>query len=693
MNGRPPLSHRAKMALGGLSMLVSFGTVAGATPAAAQLGEVPIIEAGREDEIVALFAPYTLTGEVAAGYRLMNVRAPATHIVCELIGPSGEPATLRLDHPDHADEPDSRTASFAVTREADGASGQRALDALFAAVEVNDRGHFFRRRARPPPATLDRAVERIGPFGSAADGTFLCLVGLVFFVVLLVRELRQGSRWVSFALFFVTVAGAAFRLTLAPRTVLGAWPFSRTAILTQLIWDGPGLSAILRETGSEVGFFDLVTTVSLAFALVTPPAVFLHARKLLEDERAAVLSAAIIAFLPMHIRFSYSGVAFIPSIALSSFTFVLVHTSLKDASRAVRVAALVSLPLVAGLMFVTRPLNQLFLPLLLWTTLYLCRRTAPMSRRVVVSALVTLVGVLSFVWVVRPLYENQIADGATINTVISGVAALFSPTTNTLLHPWITPTGILLVACVGAWLTLRGERNVRERGVFLLGWLVVFFIAHAYVLPRSIFMQARYHLHIVVPFAMLAALGASHLYVRRRAIFWVFAIYLSVSPFVHASAIGRMLNDQNEYAFVRRAAETIPTPCTILEYTGEGTGDVDVRFDRVGATFDGRAERRRFAAIPIGARRGGPSPISDEALAVLETPPACLFYYEGLFCHGRKELEEPLAPACAAMHHAARLEEVAATRFPHRIYDENLAEGIADERREPIVLYLYRVLP
>jgi hypothetical protein len=45
------------------------------------------------------------------------------------------------------------------------------------------------------------------------------------------------------------------------------------------------------------------------------------------------------------------------------------------------------------------------------------------------------------------------------------------------------------------------------------------------------------------------------------------------------------------------------------------------------------------------------------------------------------------------MHHAARLEEVAATRFPHRIYDENLAEGIADERREPIVLYLYRVLP
>jgi hypothetical protein len=191
---------------------------------------------------------------------------------------------------------------------------------------------------------------------------------------------------------------------------------------------------------------------------------------------------------------------------------------------------------------------------------------------------------------------------------------------------------------------------------------------------------------------MLGSLAAVQLYVRHRAGFWAVAIYAALSPIIHSNFIGSNLNDQHEYAFVRRTAELIPSGCTVLEFTGDSTALVDVRFDRAGAVLDGRTERRRFRAIPIGAPRGGASPLSQQTLTILQTPPACLYYYEGLFCHGRKERSEALAPACTEMHHAARLQEVARTRFPHQMYDDNLAQGIPEDQTEPIALRLYRVL-
>jgi len=676
-----------------ISMLLSFWVAFGAASAAAQSEEVPVIEAGREAEVLDLFSPYTLTGDVSDGYRLMNVRVEPTHIVCELVGPDGATASVRLDHPDHAEGPDGETASFAVRREATTDAGRSATDAIFFAVRDNDEGHFYRRHARPPTPTLERAVERLGSIGAwIRDGTLMCLVGFLFFVVLLVRELGRGSGVVAFALVAVTLLGAILRLLISPETMLGAWPFSRTTSLMRLVWEGPGLSGLLEATGAEVPFFDLVTSVNLIFAIFTPPAVYLHAKKLLEDERAAAVAAAVVALLPIHLRFSHSEVAFIASLALSSFTFALVHTALKDESARYRIAALVVLPLVAGLMFITRPLNQIFLPLLLWTALYLARR-APLSRRVFVASLLTAVGVLSFVFEIQPLYESQIVEGASLSTLWDGVWSFFLPKHNTLLHPWITPPGLLALVLAGAWWSTRTAGRLREQGTFLAAWLLLFYVAHAYVLPQSLAMQARYHLHLVVPFAMLAALAASRLYVRRRALFWIGAAYVAASPLIHADFIRDVaFDDQNEYAFVRSAAEAVEPACTVLEYTGEGPFDVDVRFDRAGALLDGRVERRLFASIAIGPAPGSTSPLSERALEILESPPPCLYYYEGLFCYGRKERDEPLARACAAMHRVARLRELQAQRFTHRVYDGNLAVGMEDDRREPITLTLYRVV-
>ncbi len=673
-------------------MLAALWAALGVAPAAAQFDEVPVIEAGREDEVRALFAPYTLTGEVTAGFRLMNVRIEATYIDCELVGPGDETASVRLEHPDYAEAPDGETASFAVRREASSEAGRRAADAVYAAIRDNDPGGFHRRRAQLPLPSVAQPIERLLANGWAIDGMVLCLLGLALFLVLLGRELAKGSRTALYGVIGLTALGVLLRLTLSPATMLGAWPFSRMTTLMRLIWNGPGLAAALDQAEAQAYYFDVAIGVDLLFAIATPAAVFLHAKKLIDSERTALFAAVIVAVLPVHLRFSQSEVAFIPSLALSSFTFALVHVALKDESARFRVAATVALPLVAGLMFVTRPLNQIFLPLLLWTALYLSRRTVRLRPRLLVSALLVAIGVTTFVLEVQPRYSNEIVGGLTFATVTNGIRSFFSPLQNTLLHPWITPPVLSLLAVVGAWVTVRGPRPEREKGIFLVAWLVLFYVAHAYVTPRSIAMQARYHLHLVVPFVLLAALGFARLHARRRALFWAGAVYLLATPFLHLSFIRDVaFDDQREYAFVRDVAEQIPESCTVLEYTGEGAGEVDLRFDRAGAILDGRTERRRFVPLSIGAEAGAPDVLREEARALLETPPPCLYYYEGLFCFARKNPDEPIAAACEAVRRGAALDEVATTRFTPRIYDGNLAGNLGD-RSEPITLTLFRVL-
>jgi len=116
-----------------------------------------VIEAGREKEIVALFAPVPLGKELVPGWRLMNIRAQQTYIEVELVGP-GRSAFVRLDHPDAAKQAKERTPSFAVTRGDNAEQGDGAVAAtkLIELLKQNDRGTFWRTRATTPggdPAT------------------------------------------------------------------------------------------------------------------------------------------------------------------------------------------------------------------------------------------------------------------------------------------------------------------------------------------------------------------------------------------------------------------------------------------------------------------------------------------------------------------------------------------------------------
>ena len=110
-----------------------------------------VIEAGREREIVALFAPVALGKELVPGWRLMNIRAQQTYIEVELVG-AERSAFVRLDHPDSAKEARERTPSFAVTRgdNAREGDGAHAATKLIELLKQNDRGTFWRTRASAP---------------------------------------------------------------------------------------------------------------------------------------------------------------------------------------------------------------------------------------------------------------------------------------------------------------------------------------------------------------------------------------------------------------------------------------------------------------------------------------------------------------------------------------------------------------
>ena len=647
-----------------------------------------IIEAGREQEVLSLFAPYTLGGEVSAGHRLMNVRIEAREIVCVVEGPTERSATLHLASPEVIPAPDRTSASFAMRLDAQGEPSRAALLLLADAVRQNDPGGFFHV---PTPGAPRAANPRTSPSGNQRfDGALLALFAAALLLALVLRQLRTDGARFGWALLAVVVVGAVLRIGLSPHTVLGAWPFRRTSVLMEMVLEGPTLALSSLALG-PLYYFDVVTFMTLLFAILTPVAIYGHARLLLGDAKVAIVAAGLVAALPEHIRFSFSEVAFIPSIALSSSTFYLVHVALKDPSRRWASAALVAIPFVATGMFVARPLNQIFLPLLWITALYLARRDASLARRLAMSALLTLVATVTTVLHFLPSYAEQTREGLSLAVVGKGVVALFSIDHDTLINPWITPPLLLLAAIAGAvWRYRAGDR---DKIAFLVGWLLVFFIAHAYVLPPTVAMQARYHLHLVVPFVFLASLGVVEVLARWPR--WGIALcaYALLSPLFHMSFIRDVAyDDMREYEFVMAAKERIAEGCTVLEFVGAGEEVDGARFVRVGERHEGFSRVHRFEVVSIGAPPDADDPLRPEVRALLASPPECLYYYEGLLCWSAKDRSEPLAPACQAMRESGRLEPISREAFAPRVYDDRFARGYSPDL-ESIRLSLHRLRP
>lgn len=104
-----------------------------------------VIESGREEEVLALFAPHRMGEPVARGHRMGSVRIQRERIVVELVPTAGEPFDALVLR-SAADAPKgARThGSFWLERsEGLSADARAAVQALEAAVRANDPGGLF----------------------------------------------------------------------------------------------------------------------------------------------------------------------------------------------------------------------------------------------------------------------------------------------------------------------------------------------------------------------------------------------------------------------------------------------------------------------------------------------------------------------------------------------------------------------
>ncbi len=625
----------------------------GATRASAQ---AHAIGPGNEARVLSLFAPYTLGGEVSGGYALWGVAIERTRVTITLRAPDAREATLALQHPDDTLGGDARTRSFAVVYGAEpGAEAMAARRALAAAVARNDQGGFWEETAR---TTTERS-------GYLHDG-LLQIAALALLALFLAARLVAGEpRWLAAGLAGTVIAGALVRLALSPQTFLGAWPWSRLYPHARAVAEGPWLSAIAEHAGRTVYLTDVMLWTSFAYAVLMPIALFAHATYLLRDARAGLAAAFAVAFLPQHIRFSISEDGFVGSLLLTSLAFALIHGSsarprarrpLAAAARAPR-GALPGLSAAAA----QHPLH---------------RRVRRGDRR---AARVTSAPRLRRARRARRRARRgrrrarRASSRSTSSTVeqlaplewfVSVFRVLLTPRLLVLTDPTSTPPALLVLAVIGAVLAWRaGERRLVA---YLLGWMLLFVVAHAVVVQES--MQARYHMHLVVPFLLLGALAVPRVAVRHRRWLALAAVSIAAAPWLHQAFIHDVdYTEQREYAFVRRARDLVPEGCTVLEYTGGRHDGNELRFSRIGqrARPDGAQRFRAIGVFPDG-RTADRQPALD---ALLADPPRCLYLYEGLACSAWRAPGEDYAAGCLTLRARLRATPVREGSAPVRLYD------------------------
>ena len=512
------------------------------------------------------------------------------------------------------------------------------------------------------------------------DGVTMLTFVTGVLAVLTVRRLRGGPPRTAWFLFGILAAGAVLRVFLSEPTLMTAWPYTRFHAPAAAVYQGPLLSFLTSLTGAAVSMAAVLHGTTLVLGILGPWAVFLHAHHLTGDDRAALAAAAILAVLPAHIRFSASDVVFIPSIVFSALALVFTHMALYDPSPRWRVAALLVLPLALRYLVVMRPLNLVFLLVMGGVVFWLRPGAAPLRRRwlvAVVGLAPALLAVAAFFTGME--YWNNVDEGLSLHTLWRSLEQLVDPVHNTLVNPWITPPLFGLAAFVGSCFLIRKRWRL---GVFLLAWLGGFFLLHSYVVPLRAAMTARYHLHLTVPFVILAGAGVSFL--LRWNPRW--SVPLLVVGIASAGLNLGFIRDveftvMEEYSFVRKVAHEIPDGCWVIEPLDMDLVPSESRFGRATEELSRGQTGRRVNLIFVDPRdpehlqilardRGDDVEEYDRAL-LLEDPPACVYFYQGFKCWDSCEPGEKMAPGCEPPDLGAVPEIVAVETHFFRFYDDN----------------------
>lgn len=597
-------------------------------------------------------------------------------------------------------------------------------DAVLARVSAGENRLNWQIRGAPPPrpgepSTARASPPRVNPFASLSPREVftrepsLALFGALILLLAFTRRLlRDGPSRVAWTLVAITLAGLALRLGLSVDAPMNAHSFSRKIPLADELYRGP-LLAWISARGHDIAFTDVQSWSNLALAVAMPVAFFAHARLLLGDARAALVAAAIMAFLPMHIRFSRSDVTFIASLIASSSTFVALYGSLTDPSRAWRLGCAAMIPVMSLATYSARPENMVFVLLDLGAIGLYFRAGLPRARLALAAALIVSTAAYSASTDLLVNHRQNVANGLSFETLRLAATIFADARYNTLINPWMTPPPLPVLAVVGAVTLWREGR--RNRAVFLVAWLATFFVVHSFIRPSSVAMQARYHLHLVSPFALLAAAATPRVASLPRAAAGALLAWLALSPFFHRGFIRDTdYTEMREYAFLRRVRGRIEPSCTVLEFgpaveLPRPAHYLALRSERMNMLLRGGAviEPRslQIGVIPSDNRSAEASDafaLTDDFVA---RPPSCLYYYESAACTTHRPAPGALARPCEEVRRRFALTPIAEERHRLRPYDDVIVRRVmtAPDGRvtvrsvmtgdTPVHLGLYRLNP
>lgn len=646
-------------------MLVSFEALAGPH----------VLRAGREKDVLALFAPFSLGSSVEGGWKLWSVSIEAKQIVVGLRESNGREERFTLVHPEDAPDVPEHSQSFALVRSSSrNPSSDKAVGVLFETMGKHDTGGFWeapvqdQRKTSEPTNVAARTPT--GPKAGIAISKFaidgILGIGLIWTlgILLAARLLKEAPRWMRVALPAIVVLGIIVRLEFAPPALLGAWPWSRVWPNVRAVFEGPGLAALSTKYGQTFYLTDVMGWTNFAYAAAMPLVLFSHATYLLRDPRAGIAASFVLAFLPQHIRFSRCEDAFVPSLVLTSLAFALIHAWLRDPSKIVRALVLVAMPFVLYPGYLLRPLNMIFVGVYLAAITLLHPETAPMKRRIVglvVAGGVGIAALPSFVTTNEAAVSNALGDMGWLGRTLM---VMFTPHLFVLTDLNVTPLVLCVLALIGGVFAWRqGEKRLV---LFLCGWLMLFITAHAFVVEPA--MQPRYHMHLVVPFLLLGAAGVPHLWQKARPGLAAACLVLLTAPFLHRHWIRDLhYSEMQEYTFVRQARDIVPDGCTIIEYVGTDHRAMELRFARIGESVSSGGPHRRYDVVPAFAP-GIAGETKQSVDEVLQKRPACLYVYEGLACS-----TDPAGDACAALRRKIPGPVVAQMEIPLALYDRRMA--------------------
>ncbi len=517
------------------------------------------------------------------------------------------------------------------------------------------------------------------------DGLLLSSIAAVYLVLLLTRVLRNSPQRTGLYLFGIVIVGSLLRLAISREAILTAWTYTRTVPLAKAISGGVLFEMLSEYLAQPLHLTDLIFGTNLVLACLTPLPLFLHARFLLKDTRVALAAAAFLALLPVHITFARSDVYFIQSLFFSSLAFATLYSALSDVSKTWRIGSLLFLGPLLFTVFLARPLNLIFYPLLLVSIFVTVSRDTPNERRWIAAFVVTVPAVLDVLLNLMVGYSSQVEEGLGVRTLVNATRMLFQPYFNTIINPSVTPLPIPLLMALGlATLWRNGQRAI---ALYLFGWLTAFFVTHAYIVPFRTTMMARYHLHLVTPVVLMAAASLPSIQALPRPACIAVVAYLLVAPILHLGfERGVDFSIQKEFEFLTSLRQQIPQGCTVIEYVGPSNCSRGARVERV-ATYAGHSHSRQWATLSL---LGTPLPQIVE-----RTPPknairledldrtlagrSCVMYYEGNLCRSFGKSWQQLAPACEAMHRKFGLDVAAQAEYTEHVYDPADARGGCSE--------------